>query len=136
MKPYCDLPSYSDIMNRECPQTCNKCENKEETEVEEEEENITSELTSIEPIITSTTESSSLCYEDEETQCEILIEYCKNHAYETVMKTKCPITCGFCEAPMTTRKSLKGIRKTKNKKDRLIDKYVDEFLSYFEDYDL
>ncbi|KAF1768503.1 hypothetical protein GCK72_000315 [Caenorhabditis remanei] len=91
MRAYCNDSNYIALMRVQCPRTCGFCGS--------------SSSTSSSTIRTgSSTISSGTCVDQVNpstgrSECAAKIGLCNNSAYQTIMRTQCPRTCGFCTSP-------------------------------------
>ncbi|EGT37793.1 hypothetical protein CAEBREN_19409 [Caenorhabditis brenneri] len=82
----CNNSVYYDLMTVQCPRTCGRCTSSSST--------VTS---------SSSTTVSSTCVDQVNaatgtSDCPNRRAFCTNAAYISLMRTQCPLTCGFCTA--------------------------------------
>uniref|UniRef100_A0A1I7UIU3 ShTK domain protein n=1 Tax=Caenorhabditis tropicalis TaxID=1561998 RepID=A0A1I7UIU3_9PELO len=80
----CNNSVYYDLMTVQCPRTCGRCTSSSST--------VTS---------SSSTTASTTCVDQVNaatgvSDCPNRRAFCTNAAYITLMRTQCPLTCGFC----------------------------------------
>ncbi|KAE9548099.1 hypothetical protein FO519_008690 [Halicephalobus sp. NKZ332] len=78
----CNNTIYYTLMTQQCPRTCGRCS--------------TSTSSSTTSSITSTTCVDKTNPTTGTSDCPTLSYLCNVTVYNTVMRTQCPLTCGFC----------------------------------------
>lgn len=83
---YCNDANYYNLMTVQCPRTCGRC-------------NGTTGSTTVSSVTASTVSGACADLVNPNTgtsDCPGAAYLCNNAAYSTLMRTQCPLTCGFC----------------------------------------
>uniref|UniRef100_A0AAF5D374 ShKT domain-containing protein n=1 Tax=Strongyloides stercoralis TaxID=6248 RepID=A0AAF5D374_STRER len=106
MAPYCTNSLYLSLMKDKCPKTCGYC--------------TTSSGSSGSSGSGSTSSGCVDLIVGGSNDCVSMASYCTNTAYKTLMKEKCPKTCGYCSSTSSSSSS-SGSTNTGTCKDNASD---------------